>query len=264
MNEVEITRRRLEIVQWLPSTDVTGQMLYESVSKNMISYPDFEVRLSSVNSQSEFIQLLKQIASEASPDNWLTLHIIAHGDENGIGASSADRIFWKDLFALTRSINEVTQTLTLVMSSCVSAGIMSLIEPHLRAPFMFFVANTRSVMVNDARNGFPEFYKDYTSPLSLPKSVERLNSTIDFSQPLPDGNSKHPFYCQSVAYIFDNVFDPGRPESNFEKIMRVKYAERGLIITEQDIVREKKAYKEKAQQLKPYFLFQEPSPISNN
>lgn len=257
MKDIEINRMGIVILQWFSGTDNWGGELYDSL-KNKNNHDNYFVELYCAKNKQELINNLNHLIDTTKEGTIFTLHIVSHGNENGIGTSISDFMTWKELFSFTRQLNIIMHnTLLIVLSSCVGGGILSSIEPELRAPYMAFIGNTREVMIKDAQKGFPLFYQDYFSPMDFANGLKRLNESIDFSEELSPGRKKTEFFIMTAASSFDEVFNPDRDPMHFASIVDKLPPFKGVITKEQQIEKAKDYMRKRGEELRPYFTFQE-------
>ena len=259
MEDVEINRTGIVIIEWLrPGDPKLGKELYNNIIYKEEEYENYFVKLYSVSNKDEFTSTLQELIDSTKEGTLLTLHIVAHGCEDGLGPDIKNFVDWKELFSYTRQLNIILHnTLLLVLSSCVGGGILSYIEPQKRAPYMAFIANTRSVLIKDARNGFPMFYKDYKTPLDFNEALSRLNGSIDFTEELEPGVKKTEFFIMSASHTFDEVFNPDRDPKHFDSIVDTLMPPTPLIPQEFRREKARELFIAEGKRLKPYFLFQE-------
>lgn len=205
-----------------------------------------------------FKDALSKIIDLVDDVTLLTLHIVSHGNEDAIGTSLDDCITWRELFHYTRQMNiKMNNTLMLVLSSCCGGGILSFIEPTMRAPYMAFVANTRPVTFADAMRGFPEFYNNYNNALDFPKALKALNACIDTSQIGVDGRQKTEFFVFTASSSFDEIFNPDRDPEHFKEVVNKLMPSTDSIPQELRVDKAKKIFREHGEKLRPYFTFQD-------
>lgn len=259
MEDVEITKVGIVIIEWLRLKDAKlGRELYNEVKHKEDERDDYFVKLYSVLNKDEFLAALQDLIDTTEEGTIFTLHIVTHGCESGLGLDRDNFVNWKELFSYTRKLNiKMHNTLLLILSSCVGGGILSYIEPEKRAPYMAFIANTRSVSFMDAKNGFSQFYRDFFTPLDFKDALERLNGAIDFSEELEPGVQKTEFFIMSASHTFDEVFNPHRDPIHFNSIIDKIMPPNPMIPQEQRRIKAKELYIEKGERLKPYFMFQE-------
>lgn len=258
MTNIEIKKTGIIIIEWLKPKDPSlGKELYAEIKSKEIDYPNYFVEFYSVSNKEEFVNTLQKLINSITKGTLLTLHIVSHGCENGLGPDDADFIDWKELFFYTRQLNIIlNNTLLLVLSSCVGGGILSFIEPEKRAPYMAFIANTRSVLMKDAKNGFSQFYKGYNTPLDFNDALLRLNGAIDFTEELEPGVKKTEFFIMSASHTFDEVFNPDRDPENFNTIIDKLMPPNPIIPQELRYQKARELFIEKGKRLKPYFMFE--------
>lgn len=260
MPDQEIKCIKIEIIQFLRETDdPQGVKLYEEIKKIESEDSIYEVRLHEVHDKNSFFSALDDIYNTITEPSIVTVHIDSHGCEDGVGIDhSANFVSWQELYAHIRPINiKVHNTLMLIMSVCEGGGMMTRLEPWNRAPFMAFIANTRPVSFNDAAIGFPLFYKYYRSPLDFSRALDALNNSIDFTVTLPDGRKKTEFFVYSSRELFEQVMNPDRDPDNFKNIALSQTYSDSSITDEEKIILARRIVIQKADQLRPYFNFQD-------
>lgn len=254
---MEINKIGIVILQWFDSTERLGQDLYDSL-KNKNNQDNYFVELHCAKTKSDVANILQHLIDTTKEGTIFTLHIVSHGNEDGIGTSLSDFMTWKELFSFTRQLNVIMHnTLLIVLSSCVGGGILSCIEPEKRAPYMAMIGNTREVMIKDAQKGFSLFYQDYFSPIDFAKGLERLNNSIDFSENLPSGENKTEFFIMTAASSFDEIFNPDRDPVHFASIVDKILPPQSGIPQEQRIEKAKERLRKRGNDLRPYFTFQD-------
>ncbi len=259
MEDFEITREGIVIIQWLKDTDPQlGEELYNMIRCKEGERANYFVEYHKVNSKGEFIAVLKDLINRTEKGTIFTLHIVAHGYEDGIGTMmGTNEVQWAELFYYTRQLNVIMgNNLLLVLSSCVGGGILSHIEPEQRAPYRAIIANTRTVMMPDAQKGFEAFYSDYYNILDFHRAIKALNSEIDFSKDLPDGKKKTEFFIMTAEHSFDEVFNPDRDPAHFEKVVNKLLPPNPQVPQELRIAIAKELFRKRGEELRPYFTFQ--------
>lgn len=209
-------------------------------------------------SKDEFVAVLENLINRTEIGTVFTLHIVAHGYEDGIGTvMGTNEIQWAELFYYTRQLNVIMgNNLLLVLSSCVGGGIISHIEPEQRAPYRAIIANTRAVTMADAQKGFEAFYADYYNLLDFPKAISALNGEIDFSKDLPNGKKKTEFFIMTAEHSFDEVFNPDRDPAHFETVVNIILPPNPQVPQELRLAKAKELFRKRGEELKPYFTFQ--------
>ena len=258
MKEFEITSKGIVIIQWLMNGDPQlGEDLYNQLKHKEMERPNYFVAYYKVDNRDEFVTVLQRLVDETKEGTIFTLHIVAHGYEDGIGTViGTDEVRWGELFHYTRQLNvTMGNNLLLVLSSCVGGGILSHIEPEERAPYKAVIANTRPVEMADAQNGFVAFYADYYDMLDFPKALKALNAVIDLSEEIVPGKKKVEFFIMSAEQSFNEVFNPDRDAVFFASVVDKIMPPNPLIPQEMRIEKTKELFRKKGEKLKPYFCF---------
>ena len=256
MDDFEITRQGIVIIQWLKYDDPQlGEELYNKIRHKEQERENYFVTFYKVQTKTEFIKVLQDLIDNTKRGTLFTLHIVAHGNESCIGISSTEYVTWKELFNYTRELNIIMgNNLLLVLSSCVGGGILSYIEPEKRAPYRAVLPDTRQVLMSDAHIGFSAFYANYYNILDFSKSLEALNTSIDFSKDI-DGQKKTEFFVMTAEHSFDEVFNPERDPVFFESVVNKILPINDHIPQELRIIKAKEIFKRKGDELRPYFTF---------
>ena len=100
MNDIEINRMGIVILQWFSGTENLGQELYDSL-KDKDSQNNYFVELHCVRTKQDFETVLQHLIDTTQEGTIFTLHILSHGNEVGIGTSPSDFMCWKELFSFT-------------------------------------------------------------------------------------------------------------------------------------------------------------------
>ena len=257
MNDFEITKQGIVIIQWLMKGDPQlGEMLYNAIRHKEDERENYFVEYNKVDSKKDFQGVMQQLIDNTKEGTLFTLHIVSHGNMDGIGTAFDDMIVWGELFYYTRQLNVIMgNNLLLVLSSCVGGGILSHIEPEKRAPYRAIIGNTRSVMKADARKGFEAFYADYYNMIDFPKAIKALNEAIDFSEELAPGRQE--FFIMTAEHSFDEVFNPDRDPVHFRTLVDRLLPPNPLIPQELRVEKAKELLRKRGEQLKPHFCFQD-------
>lgn len=259
MMDFEITRQGIVIIQWLKVDDPQiGEVLYNTIKNKETERENYFVEYNKVNSKGEFQDVLQTLIDKTEEGTLFTLHIVAHGNMDGIGTAFDDMICWGELFHYTRQLNVIMgNNLLLVLSSCVGGGILSHIEPEKRAPYRAFIGNSREVLMEDANKGFVAFYADYYNMLDFPKAIKVLNGEIDFTKEIELGRKKTEFFIMSAEQSFDEVFDPDRDPAHFKALIDKLMPPNDIIPQEMRVEKAKELLRKKGEELKPHFCFQD-------
>lgn len=258
MEDFEITKQGIVIIQWLRDTDPQlGDELYNSIKGK--EKDNYFVKEYKVHTVDEFRAVMQELVDTTNQGTLFTLHVVSHGYENGIGLEiGTNEMQWKELFSFTRNLNiTMGNNLLLVLSSCVGGGILSCLEPEERAPYRAIIANTREVFMTDANNGFKAFYSVYNNILDFPKGLEALNKSIDYSIEIKPGKKKVEFFIMSAEQSFDEVFNPDRDPAHFSSVINKILPPTPGIPQEQRIEKAKQLFKERGKALKPHFTFKD-------
>lgn len=257
MEDFEITKEGIVIIQWLNNLDPRlGEELYTNIKNKESERDNYFVEFHNVEKKEEFISVMTDLISKTTKGTLFTLHIVAHGYENGIGLNVTNSILWKELFEFTRELNiKMGNNLLLVLSSCVGGGVLSFIEPEKRAPYRAIIANTREVFMTDASCGFTAFYSKFYNISDFKLALEALNKAIDFSVEIEPGKKKTEFFIMTAENSFNEIFNPERDPVFFEEMVNKLMPPNSEIPQELRLEKVKKILKERGEKLKPYFTF---------
>lgn len=139
-----------------------------------------------------------------------TVHIAAHGDENGIGLTSGERVDWATLRALLLRLADDTKRMNprglalidLCMSSCCGAFAARMFDAGLPFPCMSIIGPTTPIEWGDTLTAFQVHYH---------QSIKRDVRSIDA---LPIAKAA------SGATMLAQVLAPNLPNLISEKAMR--------------------------------------------
>lgn len=259
MNDFEITKQGIVIIQWLRDGDPQlGEILYNTIKPKESERENYFVEYYNVDSKKDFRSVMQYLIDNTKEGTLFTLHIVSHGNMDGIGTALDDMVVWSELFCYSRRLNVIMgNNLLLVLSSCIGGGILSYIEPEDRAPYRAIIANTRSVIMADALKGFESFYADYYNMLDFPKAIKALNEAIDFSEELAPGRQKTEFFIMTAEHSFDEVFNPDRDPVYFRTLVDRLLPPNPLIPLELRVEKAKELLRKRGEQLKPHFCFQD-------
>lgn len=259
MNNFEITKQGIVIIQWLKGGDPQlGEALYNTIKYKEVELENYFVEYYKVDTKRDFQAVLLALIDKTVEGTLFTLHIVSHGNMNGIGTTIDDMVIWSELFHYTRILNiTMGNKLLLVLSSCVGGGILSHIEPEDRAPYWAIIGNTREVMMEDAYKGFAAFYADYNNILDFPKAIKALNEEIDFTIEIKPERKKTEFFIMSSEHSFDEIFNPDRDPVHFRTLVDKLMPPNPFIPQELRVEKAKELYRKKGEELKPHFCFQD-------
>lgn len=259
MNDFEITKQGIVIIQWLKSDDPQlGEALYNTIKHKEVELENYFVEYYKVDTKREFQSILGALIDKTEEGTLFTLHIVSHGNMNGIGTAINDMVIWGELFYYTRKLNVIMgNNLLLVLSSCVGGGILSHIEPVDRAPYRAIIGNTREVMMEDVHNGFAAFYAEYNNILDFPKAIKALNEEIDFTKEIKPGRKKTEFFIMSAEQSFDEVFNPDRDPAHFRTLVDKLMPPNPIIPLELRVEKAKELLRKRGEELKPHFCFKD-------
>lgn len=259
MNVFEITKQGIVIIQWLKEGDPQlGEILYNTIKTKESERECYFVEYNKADSKKDFQAIMQRLIDNTKEGTLFTLHIVSHGNMDGIGTAFDDMVVWSELFYYTRQLNVIMgNNLLLVLSSCVGGGILSHIEPEERAPYRAIIGNTRSVKMTDAHKGFEAFYADYYNMLDFPKAIKALNEAIDFSEELAPGRQKTEFFIMTAEHSFDEVFNPDRDPAHFRSLVDKLMPPAPAIPQEKRVEKAKDLLRKRGEELKPHFCFQD-------
>ena len=245
MKDFEITKEGIVIIQWLRDTDPQlGEDLYNTLKVKESERDNYFVKYYKARTVDEFKTVLQELIDTTQQGTLFTLHIVAHGYEDGLG--------------LEIQTNEImANNLLLVLSSCVGGGILSCMQPEQHAPYRAIIANTREVFMKDAINGFHAYYSKYYNILDFAEGLKALNNAMDFSEEIEPGKKKVEFFIMSAEQSFDEIFNPDRDPVFFKSVVDKILPPNEDIPQELRVQKAKELFKKKGQELKPHFMFKD-------
>jgi len=257
MENFKIIKEGIVIIQWLRICDTQlSEVLYNAIRHKEKERENYFVEYYKVDSRDEFQAVLQELIYKTKKGTLFTLHIVSHGNEDGIGTEFGNIIRWGKLFHYTRQLNvTMGNNLLLVLSSCVGGGIISHIEPEERAPYRAIIGNTREVFASDAQKGFAAFYADYYNIIDFPKAIRALNREIDITEEIEPRRKKTEFFIMTAEHSFNEVFNPDRDPIAFERIINKLMPPNFIIPQELRIKKAKELFIKRGEELKPYFCF---------
>lgn len=260
MKDFEIIKEGIVIIQWLnPGDPQLGEDLFLQLKHKETERPNYFVDYYKVDNRNEFVAVLQKLVNETKEGTIFTLHIVAHGYEDGIGTViGADEVRWGELYHYTRQLNvTMDNNLLLVLSSCTGGGILSRIEPEERAPYRAVIANTRPVEMADAQNGFAAFYADYYDMLDFPEAIRALNAVIDLSEEIEPGKKKVEFFIMTAEQSFKEVFNPDRDPAFFTSVVDKIMPPNSIIPQELRVEKAKEIFRKRGEELMAHFCFKD-------
>lgn len=135
----------------------------------------------------------------------LTIHVEAHGSDDGIALSSNEIVEWKEFYDLIRPINiALGHLLLIVMAMCKSIAMISNISIEQRAPYRAFICTTREMYPDELYEGFLSFYEKFCNLLDVFGAMAALQKEI------LDENGRSPFQLLSAEAVFEETLSSTR------------------------------------------------------
>lgn len=203
----EIKRWGIIVIQSIPKGQLqTGKQLYEDLLRyKSIMDGNIFCELINVVDKNDFEVALSQILSKLEEGDILTIHIEAHGSDDGIALSSGEIVEWKDFYDLIRPINiALGHLLFIVMAMCSSIAMISNINIEERAPYRAFICTTREMYPDELYEGFLSFYEKFCNLLDVFGAMTALQNEIR------DENGHSPFQLLSAESVFDETLSTKR------------------------------------------------------
>lgn len=184
----------------------TGTQLYEDLLRyKPIMEGNIFCDLIDVYDKNDFESAFSKILSKLEEGDILTIHVEAHGSDDGIALSSDEIVEWKEFYDLIRPINiALGHLLFIVMAMCNSIAMISKISVEERAPYRAFICTTREMFPNELYEGFLSFYENFCNLLDVFGAMTALQKEIR------DENGHSPFQLLSAETIFDETLSPKR------------------------------------------------------
>ena len=171
------------VIESLESADFkTGTNLVESVLAPHSSVePGFVTELYEPKTRDELLGTLRAVLQTArrygrSP----IIHLETHGDREGLGLTSGQRVLWSDLAPLLAEINMVSRMNLLVVAAL--CHMVEILRPTDRAPAFGIVGTEEVVKAGDLYKSMQRFYgRLLTDPNDLREALSSANETDTLS-----------------------------------------------------------------------------------
>ncbi len=225
----EIKRWGIIVIQSIPKGQLqTGTQLYEDLLRyKSIMDGNIFCELINVVDKNDFEVALSQIFSKLEEGDILTIHIEAHGSDDGIALSSGEIVKWKEFYDLIRPINiAIGHLLFIVMAMCSSIAMISNINIEERAPYRAFICTTREMYPDELYEGFLSFYEKFCNLLDVFGAMTALQNEIR------DENGHSPFQLLSAESVFDETLSTTR---NIDDLCIKRLNLLGLPLTSENI-----------------------------
>ncbi|EOS17488.1 MULTISPECIES: hypothetical protein [Parabacteroides] len=227
---------------------------------NVFKKGSIPVDLYCVQTKNEFLKLLELLTDRiVNEQYYFFLHLVTHGNKDGLGSSLSEFISWNKLFSYTRKMNILFKGgLMMLLGICVGNSMIQSIDPSLRAPFKTIIGSFEPLYIKDAINAFREFYASpFPDPIFLHDCVDRMNIVVGKTDP-------HLFHMITDKFCFDKICDPDRDPA-FYKNMVYQHVQRITIQGKQgnrsfaelfnDVDRNIRGLLKYARSREDYFLF---------
>ncbi|EPC3543529.1 hypothetical protein ACRZCT_003153 [Aeromonas hydrophila] len=167
----------VSIIDGLNVSDRSSFRISQEINK-LFTHQGLPTRLINVNSKAEFEKELKELLTIAKSGKKFLIHIVAHGNKQGVEAGS-EFISWGDITSYLQDINEATEnSLILNMSTC--KGLFGAWTTPLQGKYPFFglIGAKEDLFVNDALRANTIMYKKWLLGLPIEKLVPETNLEI--------------------------------------------------------------------------------------
>jgi len=139
---------------------------------------DLASYLYETNSSEELFEDLGILQQLADDGKRFLIHIVAHGDEDGIQIGN-DCVDWPDLLQNLQSINQKTgNSLILNMSTCKGLYGARIVPVGGCLPFFGIIGAKKDLSVQDALNANKIMYKKWLENVPVQKIVPETNSEL--------------------------------------------------------------------------------------
>lgn len=255
----EIDKCKIVVIESLSKDEPqTGKDLYDCVLKYK-PYFNKEVitEFYEVSTIKDFEITFDTILNNLQPDETILIHVESHGNEDGIGLVSGELIGWKDLFALTRPINEKSTNLLIITMSMCKGGFGALdIEPEKRAPFRALIGTPRIALASHLLECFTIFFQNFANMLDVSKAFNLMNEYM-----INHLGGISPFWMISAEKQIETILNPPDDQLALNTLAReykLKYLQRGVEISEVELKAKVKEILNRDYNLyKRHFLFQD-------
>lgn len=131
-----------------------------------------------ISSGSQFLDLLAQLAQQASTDYIPLLHLECHGQEEGLEFADGSKLTWGEMKPSFVALNVATRlNLVTVVAACHGGGIAGLAQAEDRAPFWAFLAPKQQISAGDLEAALSAFYQALLQTKSSERAMEALRAT---------------------------------------------------------------------------------------
>ncbi|MBD5176447.1 MAG: hypothetical protein HDT05_03400 [Bacteroidales bacterium] len=205
--DTEIKRWGIVVIQSIPKGQPqTGTQLYEDLLRyKPIMDGNIFCELIDVYDTNDFESAFSKILSKLEEGDILTIHVEAHGSDDGIALSSGEIVKWKEFYDLIRPINiALGHLLLIVMAMCKSIAMISDISIEQRAPYRAFICTTREMYPDELYEGFLSFYEKFCNLLDVFGAMTALQKEI------LDENGRSPFQLLSAEAVFEETLSSTR------------------------------------------------------
>ncbi|MBK6446473.1 MAG: hypothetical protein IPO39_05855 [Bacteroidetes bacterium] len=215
MKNDEVKLFGLLIIESLREEDQkTGEILYQEVIKyKKFQEPNLSAFFYRINSKSEFFKLLSDTIEKIQNDKFFpVLHIEAHGSTDGIQLTSNEIITWDEIVPYFQKINLLLSNLLVInLGVCYGISLISKIDPEDRAPFRALVGATKEIRETEILVAFEAFYDKLFFSFDFESCLKLMNQSIDSKIDI--------FFLITGEYCFDQMVNPDRDPTNFQKIV---------------------------------------------
>ena len=119
MNDFEITKQGIVIIQWLRDGDPQlGEILYNTIKPKESERENYFVEYYNVDSKKDFRSVMQYLIDNTKEGTLFTLHIVSHGNMDGIGTTLDDMVVWSELFCYSRRLNVIIGNNLLLSNNC--------------------------------------------------------------------------------------------------------------------------------------------------
>ncbi|MDX7786015.1 hypothetical protein [Aeromonas caviae] len=167
----------VSIIDGLNVSDRSSFRISQEIN-SLLTHEELPTRLINVNSKAEFESELKELLAIAKSGKKFLIHVVAHGNKQGVEAGS-EFISWSDITSYLQDINEETDnSLLLNMSTCKGLFGAWTVPKQGRYPFFGIIGSKEDLSVDDALNANKIMYKKWLLNVPVEKMVPETNADL--------------------------------------------------------------------------------------
>lgn len=216
----EILRYGVIIIESLPAGNTqTGSLLYNDLLRYR-PYVDreFFAEIHKVNTSEEFFYEFQRITDGIDDNTMISIHIEAHGGEQGLQLASNEIVSWKSLHIVLRAINvKLLGLLPVAIATCYSFPFTWSIDITQRSSFKTVLFTKRDMTEDEIERGFVAYYEHFSNLLDFHKALKAIQNEVNDGDP-----HWSPFQMMVADWAFDQISNPDN-NPNFQEVVMNHY-----------------------------------------